>query len=466
MPRQLKYANSISALVASALAHFDSHFTPYLACFQSRTRSVEDAARLYLHGLFQCGRRNLEKMAETVSGSEYQRLHHMLSDSAWDRRGVRRQLIADANVHFGYASALVIDESAFAKKGEMSAGVARQWNGRLGKTDNSQVGVFAAVVRDRGAARVESELYIPEAWFADATRCQAAGIPEGVEFRSKGEMALTMIHRLRREGLRFAYTVFDAGYGHLPWLLRALEDERETFLAEVHSDPAMYLSDPAPTVPARQSAKGRAPSRLQAQTLPLTVTAWAAAQPASRGCRLSVREGEKGEVVADYLKQRVWLWEGTEQRAHCWHLRVRREIDGTKLKFCLSNAKPEARLRRLAEMQVARHFVERAFEDAKGACGMADYQVRGFNAWHHHMALVMIALMFLAKERIAHRETADLLSCNDLIEIMRHKRPSKIQTDADLVASIEDRHRRRQKAKDFAYKKQASNLSALNLNLI
>jgi len=399
-------------------------------------------------------------MAETVSGSQYQRLHHMLSESTWDRRSVRRQLIADANVHFGHTCALVIDESAFAKKGEMSAGVARQWNGRLGKTDNSQVGVFAAVVRDRIAALVEGELYVPEAWFADPARCQDAGIPEGTEFRTKGEMALTMIHRLRREGLRFAYTVFDAGYGHLPWLLRALEGERETFLAEVHSDQAIYLSDPAPAVPERQSLKGRAPNRLQAQTPSLTVTAWANAQAPSRWRRLSVREGEKGEVIADYLKQRVWLWDGAEQRAHCWHLLVRREIDGAKLKFCLSNAKPEASLRRLADMQGARHFVERAFEDAKGACGMADYQVRGFNAWHHHMALVMVALMFLSKERLANRETATLLSCNDLVEIMRHKLPNKIETDADLVASIEDRHRRRQLALDSAYRKQAAILSA------
>ena len=139
---------------------------------------------------------------------------------------------------------------------------------------------------------------------------------------------------------------------------------------------------------------------------------------------------------------------------------VRREIDGTKLKFCLANAKPEASLRRLAEMQVARHFVERAFEDAKGACGMADYQVRGWLAWHHHMALVMIALMFLAKARLANRDTADLLSCNDLVEIMRHKLPTKIETDADLVASIENRHRQRQLAKDFAHRKQAAILSA------
>lgn len=375
---------------------------------------------------------------------------------------MRRQLIADANAHFGAACALVIDESAFAKKGEMSAGVARQWNGRLGKTDNSQVGVFAAVVRDRVAALIEGELYIPEEWLAEPARCREAGIAEGTEFRTKGEMALEMIHRLRREGLRFAYVVFDGGYGHLPWLLRALDGEHETFLAQVHSDQTIYLADPAPAVPARQSAQGKAPSRLQAQALPLTVASAAAAPPASRWRALSVHEGGKGDLVADYLRERVWLWDGTEARARCWHLLVRRELDGSKLKFCLSNAKPEASVRRLANMQVARHFVERAFEDAKGACGMADYQVCGFNAWHHHMALVMVALMFLAKERLAHRETADLLSCNDLIEIMRHKLPRKIETDADLVACIEDRRRRRQLATDFAYRKQANILSASN----
>jgi SRSO17 transposase len=97
------------------------------------------------------------------------------------------------------------------------------------------------------------------------------------------------------------------------------------------------------------------------------------------------------------------------------------ELDGPKLQFCLSNAKLEASLRHLAEMQAARHFVERGFEDANGVCGLAGYQVRGFNAWHHHMALVMITLMFLAKERLANRQTADLLSCNDLVDILRYK---------------------------------------------
>jgi hypothetical protein len=316
------------------------------------------------------------------------------------------------------------------------------------------VGVFATVTRDQVAAVVDAELYVPAEWFADPTRCKAAGIPKVQTFQTKGEIALAMIRRLRREGLRYAYIVFDAGYGHLPWLLRALDDDREMFLAEVHADQVIYRGDPDPCVPERRSPQGRQPTRLEALRLPLTVTQWAAMQPPSRWRRLSVRDGEKGAVVADYLTDRIWLWDGKEQQARCWHLLVRRELDGSKLKFCLSNAKPEASLRHLAEMQAARHFVERGFEDAKGACGLADYQVRGFNAWHHHMALVMIALMFLAKERLANRPTAELLSCNDLIDILRYKLPTKISTDEALAQMIVTRHRRRRTARDHAYRKQ------------
>ena len=116
--------------------------------------------------------------------------------------------------------------------------------------------------------------------------------------------------------------------------------------------------------------------------------------------------------------------------------------------------------RRLASMQADRHFVERVYEDAKSTCGMADYQARGWQAWHHHMALVMIALMFLAKERLVHREiTASMLSCHDLIDILRHKLPSKVRTD-DMTAMSKERHRRRLESMQSAYQKRAKTLGA------
>ena len=213
--------------------------------------------------------------------------------------------------------------------------------------------------------------------------------------------------------MRFGFTVFDGGYGHLPWLLRALDDERETFLAEVHSDQAIYLTKPSPAVPQRVLAKGKEPCRLQAQIAPLSVADWSVAQPPSRWRRLSVREADKGHVVAEYLSERVWLCDGAEKQARCWHMLVRREIDGSTLKFCLSNCKPTASLRHMADMQASQHFVERVLEDATGACRMGPISV-----------------------------------------------PSKVQTDGDLVASVNDRHRRRQLAKASAYRKQAAILAA------
>ena len=62
-----------------------------------------------------------------------------------------------------------------------------------------------------------------------------------------------------------------------------------------------------------------------------------AAQQAAQWRRLSIGGGEKGEVIADYLTQRVWVWDGKSPSAYRWHLLLRREINGTTLKFCLSN---------------------------------------------------------------------------------------------------------------------------------
>lgn len=422
--------------------------------FRSSTRSVEESARRYVRGLYQATRRNLERMADVVVGSDYQRMHHMLSVSDWDHAGVVRQVAAEAQAHFPKGSrALVIDESGFAKKGECSAGVARQWNGRLGKVDTSQVGVFAALAHGETACLIDAELFLPEHWAMDTARCADAGIPEDARtYRSKTEIALGMIRRARRHGLAFDWVAADGGYGKEPWFLDALDDDGERFLVDVHCNQTIYLSDPAPRVPERRG-RGRTPTRQVTEVVPTRVAAWAAAQPATAWRQMKLRDGEKGEVLAEFLTCRVFVWNGKAEQVRNWHLLVRREIGGDKLKFCLSNARPSASLRQLVTMQASRYFVERALEDAKSACGMAQYQVRGWLAWHHHMALVLIAHLFLTKERLALRDTHRLLSCLDVVEMLQHKLPSKINSDKDLAASIQQRHRRRFAAATHHYEK-------------
>jgi SRSO17 transposase len=448
--------------VRSALDHFESHFSFYVPIFRSTTRSVEASAHQFLHGLLQSPLSNMEKMAETVVGSDYHRLHHMLSDSDWDSSLLRRQLCADAN-HSGLAgkrAGLLLDGSYFAKKGDASAGVQRQWNGRLGKVDNCQTGLFAVIARDGIGAFVDARLYLPKAWTVDSARCEKASIPEAARaYRTKWEMLLEIVRCARQNALKFGFVGFDGEFGQVPELLRALADDGEVFLAEVHCNQTIFVADPKPRVPERRSAKGRAPSRPVVGSEALTVQSWAATQPERAWRRVLIRRGEKGAVQAEFLAARVFVWDGKEAKARRWHLLVRRELDGSAIKYVLSNAPSGTSVHDLAKMQGERFFVERTFEDAKSTLGMAEYQVRKWNGWHHHMGLVMVATMFLAKERLALRETADLLSCADVVQMLKHRLPMKVIDDKTLAQQIIQRHERRQTSKDSAYRQQTRQIA-------
>ena len=88
-------------------------------------------------------------MSEVVD-TDSQALHHLLTEAGVDWDGLSGEVARQADALLGdEQAALILDESAFAKKGTASAGVARMWNGRLGKVDNSQVGVFSALCRDQ-----------------------------------------------------------------------------------------------------------------------------------------------------------------------------------------------------------------------------------------------------------------------------------------------------------------------------
>jgi len=99
-------------------------------------------------------------------------------------------------------------------------------------------------------------------------------------------------------------------------------------------------------------------------------------------------------------------------------------------------------------MQRQRFWIERTFEDAKSECGMADYQVRKWKAWHHHMAIVMMAMLFMLNERILHKETYPLLSCADIEELLVRFLPRRNVNEEEVLYQLEQRHRQRQKAID------------------
>jgi SRSO17 transposase len=420
----------------------------YGAFFRVRTHDNAPVAQRCLYGLVQAATATFAAMAAVVDGACEQRFQHVISNPAWRHEPVVAQISADADRLPGGKpdSALIIDESSFPRQGDRSVGVARQWCGRLGKVENCQVAVFAVQSDGRHHTPVDMRLYLPQDWIKDVKRCDLAEVPvQARTLRSKS--ALEMVRAARARGMRYGWVGVDGGYGKEPVFLRALDDSGEVFVADVHRTQRVWSEPPGLHVPAPKSIKGRQPRRQRAAIDSVTVEDLVKGFAATDWTRCTLRDSTRGPLRVDVARRRLWVWDGEEPAARCWHLVVRREVGAPKkIKYSLSNAPAETPPQRLAEMQGHRYWVERAFEDGKGQCGLADYQALGWRAWHHHVTMVMLAMLFIAEQRVEHQPGLALLSPRDIVEILKETLPSKPQGREALVARINGRHVRRRAA--------------------
>ena len=163
---------------------------------RTRTRDTSQYGLDYIRGLLRMkAKRNINNIARTASVPE-QNMQQFISDSPWSGYDLITVLQQDIGRHsqFQQESVLVIDESADEKAGEDSAGAGRQHNGRLGKLEMSQVGVFLSITHNGYHTWVDGELYLPEKWFtaAYAEKRKRVGIPKERTFATKLELALKM----------------------------------------------------------------------------------------------------------------------------------------------------------------------------------------------------------------------------------------------------------------------------------
>lgn len=409
----------------------------------------------------QADKRNMERMAEAVPDSDDQVLQNFLTHSSWDYRGVMDQVAgnADASVGAKVGAGLYIDESAFQKKGDKSVGVARQWNGRLGKQDNSQVGVFGALGRGDRVSLIDARLYLPKEWTDDPRRCDDADVPRAEQVhRTKLELALEIVRHARAIGVHFEWVGMDGLYGQSLELLQTLQSQGETFLAEIHSDRHIYLTDPAPYLPP-QAALGRRRVHYHSDAIAIEVRKWVKKQPESAWRKKTLRSTTHGELIVEVLHRRVWLWDKHSEEAQCWHLIVRREVNspGT-LKYALSNAAPRTSATKLTKMQAQRFWIERAFQDAKSHVGMAQYQARQWPSWHRHMALVMMATQFMLEARLSHAELYPLLSCYDIQIVLATTLPNRRhESHEEVMRQMQIRHDKRQASTESAIRNSSRN---------
>ncbi len=446
--------------------------------FKSRTHSALDKAKQYVSGLFQAEKRTIETMTETVKDSNLQNLHHFISNSPWNAEAVIARIGTDTGQILHQVSSTIrqkigyiLDESGWRKQGTESVGVARQYLGSLGKVDNGQVAVFGSLVCGHERGLINTRLFVPACWVTDARRCEKAGIPKDKRReQTKPMLALEMVREDRARGLAFDWVGGDGLYGHDSKLRYGLADDGERYLLDIHANDTGYLTPPSPFIPVRQGNRGRHPSRYQvneSETPSIEVRQIAAASRENDWKQFSYRTGTKGAHTRQVLVTAFWTWDGKEATPRQELLIISRALDGSDLKFSLSNLTLDGAALSWCELlllHMQRYWVERSFEDAKSDVGMDEYQVRTWRAWHHHMALCMLALLFMLTQRVRHQKDMPLLSARDIRWILAYTLPKQATTLHEVLELIKARHQRRQYDIDRCLRKQQE-LTSQHVNI-
>ena len=359
-------------------------------------------ARRFVQGLLLGGeRRSVENIAEAIDGCVVRSLQQFITTAPWEGNAVLAELRRQVGQEWGDADAVVaVDETGFPKKGTLSVGVKKQYSGTLGRTDNCQVGVLLGYHAAKGHTLIDRRLFLPEEWAEDRPRRQGAGVPAGVIFRTKPELALEMVADAAAAGVPFRWVTGDSVYGVSPTFCQGVRALGKWYVLDSSSDARVWTSEPE-IIPAgtKPPGKGRPTTNPKPATKPERVADVVAALPASAWRRRTVAEGSQGPRVFEYAQLPVWFSEdglpsGRER------LLVRRSLgQEPELKYHRTNAPAEVPLQRLAEVRAKRWSIEQDIQNGKGECGLDEYETRGWVGWHHHTALSVLALWFLARQR-------------------------------------------------------------------
>lgn len=314
--------------------------------------------------------------------------------------------------------------------------------------------------RGRHAAIIDFRLFLPESWALDDARCAKVKVPaEQRVHRTKTELALEMVHTARARGSTHQWIGGDEVYGNNQDFCAQLEDLGETFLMDIAHSTKAWAEHPQPRVPEAEPSepkRGRKLSRPRASNSSassITVKDLVDAHFAKESRMLTLRQSTQGTLRARIWVKEVWLWDGASGAVRRRLLVVRKERDGS-YKYSLSNAAASTSWERLAYWQTQRFWIEQSFKEAKSELGMGHYEVRGWLGWHHHMALVCLALLFTVRERLAAVDSVPLLSVRDIVELLAYYLPRREHSEAEVFRQMKSRHRKRAQATKAHTKRQ------------
>jgi SRSO17 transposase len=380
-----------SGLLRGVMPRLETFMDPFVAALATAEQRTN--ARHYVSGLMSdLDSKDVESIAY-LHDRERQGLQKFIGQSEWDHRPLIAELARQVATELGESDGvLVFDPSAFPKQGTESVGVQRQWCGRLGKVENCQVGIYLGYVSSRDHALVDFRLYLPKEWANRKRRRNQAGVPAAIRFQTRHELMLQM---LDEQGplLPHAWIAGDDELGRCSGFREELRSRNERYLLAVPSNTLVRdLTVPDPPY------GGRGP---RPKVPFMRVDRWCAGIADDAWQTLEVRDGEKGPLVTQVVRRLVQARTEGKPSATAEFLVVFRErqADGTwKHDSLLSWAPLATPHREYARVFKAQHRIEESIKRAKGEAGLADYQVRTWEGWHHHQTLSLLATWFLTQE--------------------------------------------------------------------
>jgi SRSO17 transposase len=365
-------AASVSVDVAGWVEEFDCGFARIAGRFGRREPRLQ--ARSFLLGvLSDVDTRSCWQLAEQAGDASPKAMQRLLGEAVWDADAVRddvRGYVIDA---IGAADGvLILDDTGDLKSGTHTVGVQRQYTGTAGRIENAQVSVFCAYASAAGRALIDRAVYLPVSWTDDPDRCAEAGVPTDVGFATKITLGRRMLQRALDAGVPAAWATADEFYGGSRDLRRDLQARRLGYVLAVAKSHQVNVG----------GLHGTARGDILAATL--SKQAWN---------RYSAGDGAKGRREFD------WAWlavipPADEATGHHWLL-IRRRITDGELAFYRCYHPTRVGLPTLVRVAGIRWAVECCFQNAKGAVGLDQHQVRRWDSWHRYTTLVMLASAIL-----------------------------------------------------------------------
>lgn len=367
----------------------------------------------YCTGLLLPGeRKSVEPMAARLAPDNvrrmHQSLHHLVADAPWSDEAVLDAAldhVLPAMLRRGPVVAWVVDDTGFAKKGQHSVGVTRQYCGQVGKQENCRVAVSLSVTTEQDSMPVAFQLYLPDVWASDRVRREKAGVPAQIPFRTKPEIALAQIRRAIERGIPKGVVLADAGYGIDTSFRTQLTRMGLPYVMGIQSSVTVWKPGEAPKPAPPYNGKGRPPRLLRrdAAHQPVTVRQLAHDMPATAWKQIAWREGVKKNLRSRFTATRVGpahrdTWRA-EPHPEEWLIIEWPKGEAEPSKYWLSTLPASTSLKRLAHTAKHRWIIERDYEELKQELGLGHFEGRGWRGFHHHASLCIAAYGFLVTER-------------------------------------------------------------------